>query len=104
MSGREAVGISGAASPARTVHVPGGQVLTERHHSAACIEGIAKGGSGRGSLRRSHTVTVWNVLSQPTKSSPFLALNGPNLEGTRAEHEWRGPEIFTHECEMRRTS
>jgi hypothetical protein len=63
VSGREAVGISGAASPARTVHVPGGQVLAERHHSAACIECIAKGGSGRGSVRGSHTVTVWNVES-----------------------------------------
>jgi hypothetical protein len=52
VSGGESVGISGSSSPTRSVDVSGGQILAERHHSTASVEGITKGGSGRGWLRR----------------------------------------------------
>jgi hypothetical protein len=53
VSGGETVGIGGSSCcPARSVDVSGGQVLAERHHSTASVEGIAKGGSRRGRLRR----------------------------------------------------
>lgn len=88
MGGREAVGISGVATPARTVDVAGSQILAERHHSAACIECIAKSGSGRGRLRGSHTVTVWNVGSATEIILHFIALRGPpDLDSARTGHE-----------------
>ena len=82
----ESIGIGGASRIARTraVDVARGQILAQRDHSAAGVERVTEGGSGRGWLGRAHA-----------SISGFCALES-HSNGSRAKS--------TYECEMRRAS